>query len=229
MRLYRKASFGQLAEMLVLDTRQYRTDQPNGKTMCSLNEDCYSKNATMLGPEQRDWMKSSLIASSSQWNILAQQVMMATVDRKAGTKQEYAMDKWPGYLHERNGLISFLSERKVPNPIVLTGDIHSNWANDLRIDDLKHNTPVVATEFVGTSISSAGNGVAASPRIEAILAENPGVKFHNQERGYVACEVTKKDWRSDYYVVDDVTIPSGTVSRRASYVVEAGKSGAVPA
>ena len=75
----------------------------------------------------------------------------------------YSMDQWPGYAHERMRLVRFLAERRVPNPVVLTGDIHSNWVNDLRVDDRKPDTPVVATEFVGTSISSGGNGRATSP------------------------------------------------------------------
>ena len=51
----------------------------------------------------------------------------------------------------------------MPNPVVLTGDIHSNWVNDLRVDDRKPESPVVATEFVGTSISSGGNGERRRP------------------------------------------------------------------
>ena len=104
------------------------------------------------------WLQSSLAESSARWNVLAQQVMMAAVDFTPGVKQEFSMDKWPGYMHDRQRLVQFLADRQIANPVVLTGDIHSNWVNDLRVDDRKPETPVVATEFVGTIVSSGGNG-----------------------------------------------------------------------
>jgi alkaline phosphatase D len=136
------------------------------------------------------------------------------------------MDKWAGAAHERIALVQFLADRKVPNPVVLTGDIHTNWVNDLRVDDRKHDTPVVATEFVGTSISSGGNGTREFAGLEKLQAANPGVRFHNRERGYVRCTVTPGKWTSDYVVVEDVTKPGGKVLTRESFVVESGKPGA---
>ncbi|WP_442482281.1 alkaline phosphatase D family protein [Aeoliella sp. SH292] len=227
MRLYRKVSFGNLAEMMVLDTRQYRSDQPQGDGKHDLNDAARSVSQSMLGAEQRGWLESSLLASPAKWNILAQQVMMATVDLKRGEKQRYSMDQWPGYLHERDHLVNFLGDRRVSNPVVLTGDIHANWVNDLRADDLKPESPVVATEFVGTSISSGGNGPSVAPDAESVLAENPGVKFLDRQRGYVACDVTADEWNSHYYIVDDVTKPDSEVSRLASFLVESGRPGAV--
>jgi alkaline phosphatase D len=122
-----------------------------------------------------------------------------------------------------------LSDRRVPNPVVLTGDIHSNWVNDLRVDDRKPGQPVVATEFVGTSTSSGGNGVREPQGLSGLLADNPGVRFHNRQRGYVRCTVTPAAWRSDFQVVEEVTRPGAPVVPRAALVVEAGRPGAKPA
>jgi len=226
MQLYRKGSFGRLAELLVLDTRQYRTDQPNGDKASDLNEAALDPKATLLGNRQREWLQASLASSPATWNILAQQVMMGMVDRAPGEPHSYSMDQWPGYAHERMELVRYMAEHQVKNPVVLTVDIHSNWVNDLRIDDRKPETPVVATEFVGTSISSGGNGADKPRRLDTLLAENPGLKFHNTQRGYVRCTVTPREWRSDYVVVEDVTQPGGKVTERASFVVEAGRPGA---
>ena len=227
MLLYRKASFGRLAEFLVLDTRQYRTDQPNGDGAKPLNEAALDPTNTLLGKAQRNWLDASLIASTATWNVLAQQVMMALVSIPLfGDEKRYSMDQWPGAAHERMALMRFIAERKVPNPVVLTGDIHSNWVNDLRVDDRNAETPIVATEFVGTSISSGGNGIDVPKLIEPLLTANPCVKFHNRERGYVRCTVTPETWTSDYVVVEDVTKPGGKVLTRASFVVEAGHPGA---
>ena len=125
-------------------------------------------------------------------------------------------------------LVEFLADRRVPNPVVLTGDIHSNWVNDLRVDDREAETPVVATEFVGTSISSGGNGTAEPKGLDDAARREPGVRFHNAQRGYVRCTLTPAAWRTDYIVVDDITRPAAPAVQRASFVVEAGQPGAKP-
>jgi alkaline phosphatase D len=228
MLLYRKASFGRLAEFFILDTRQYRTDQPNGDGRKPLNAAALSPRNTLLGARQRGWLQAGLLRSGGTWNVLAQQVMMglATLARGRDDVPLYSMDQWPGAAHERIALMRFIAERRVPNPVVLTGDIHSNWVNDLRIDDRKPGTPVVATEFVGSSISSGGNGAARPKTLDALLKDNPFVRFHNTERGYVRCAVTAREWRSDYVAVEDVLKPGGKAVVRASFAVEAGTPGA---
>ncbi|MCI0335102.1 MAG: alkaline phosphatase D family protein [Planctomycetes bacterium] len=226
MQLYRKVSFGRLAEFLVLDTRQYRTDQPYGGDRHEIDDAAKSPDGTMLGAAQLEWTQKSLVESTARWNVLAQQVMMAMVGLVAGEDQGYSMEKWPGYAHERGRLIQFLADRQISNPVVLTGDIHSNWVNDLRVDDRQSVAPVIATEFVGTSLSSDGDGIETPRKLAATIAENPCVRFYNAERGYVRCTVTPASWRSDFRVVPYVTRPGAPVTTRASFVVESGQLGA---
>jgi alkaline phosphatase D len=223
MQLYRTISFGKLAEFLVLDTRQYRSDQPNNDKRSPINSEAMASSQTLLGREQKHWMYSELIASQAKWNVLTQQVMMGMV---GGLSRDgvmsYSMDQWPGYAYERQAILKFLDERSIPNPVVLTGDIHSNWVNELRVDDRKPEEKLIATEFVATSLSSGGNGKEATTAMQTLMAANPCVKFHNEERGYIRCEVTPKTWRSDYMVVSDVLLPGGTTTPRRSFVVESG-------
>lgn len=134
------------------------------------------------------------------------------------------MDQWPGYEIERRRVLTRLRDHRIANPVVLTGDIHSNWANELATDFDPRNPSAVATEFVGTSISSGGDGTKTPKDLDKLLSENPCVKFHNQERGYVHCEVTPKEWRSAYRTVEYVTRPGAPVNTRASFVVEAGRT-----
>ena len=229
MEMSRSASFGQLAELLILDTRQYRSDQPNGDQRSPLNEAALDPRNTLLGLKQRDWLQASLLRSQGTWNILAQQVMMGLVGfSKDNDPLGYSMDQWPGYAAERIGLMRFMADRQIPNPIVLTGDIHSNWVNDLRVDDRNQETDIVATEFVGTSISSGGKGIDRREGHDQLLSKNPFIRFQNSQRGYVRCRVTPMEWRSDYLVVDDVTVIGGKTSTRASFVVEEGQPGAKP-
>ncbi|MCC9603591.1 alkaline phosphatase D family protein [Stieleria sp. JC731] len=225
MRLYRTSQFGQLANFMVLDTRQYRSDQPNNDRKSPLNAAAWDKNQSLLGRKQRGWLSKELVQSQAKWNVLAQQVMMGVVNRSGDDDSPaFSMDQWPGYMYERKQLVEFLRDRVVSNPVVLTGDIHSNWVNELRVDDRNEDENTVATEFVATSISSGGNGPEKPKNLDAVLANNPCVKYHNAERGYIRCEVTPEHWKSDYMAVDDVLKPGGKTFERISFVVESGSA-----
>ncbi|ARV62634.1 alkaline phosphatase [Nostocales cyanobacterium HT-58-2] len=225
MQLFRRLTFGNLATFHVLDTRQYRTDQPCGdgtKERCPEN---FDPDATITGKRQEEWLYRGLDRSQARWNILAQQVIVAQRDLTPGEGATFSMDKWDGYFASQRRLLSFLEQRKPSNPVVLTGDVHSNWAIDLKADFDKPESATVGSEFVCTSISSGGDGSDSSPAVEAYLPDNPHIKFYNGQRGYVRCLVTPTNWQTDYLVVSEVTTPSGTISKRASFVVENGRPG----
>jgi alkaline phosphatase D len=152
--------------------------------------------------------------------------MMAKVDRMAGPEQRYAMDQWSGYEEPRNRIMQYLNRRRPSNPIVISGDIHSNWVADLKLDWSDSHSPTVGTEFVGTSITSGGDGSDTVPAVEAYLPENPHVHFYNNQRGYVRCMVTPQTWRADYRVLPYVSKPGASVQTRATFVVENGRPGA---
>ena len=229
MTLYRTIDFGRLARFEMLDTRQYRTDQPNGDKLKPLEGGVFDPLGTMLGDKQERWLMSDLLQSQAKWNVLGQQVMMARVDRAAGAEAKFSMDQWAGYDISRKKLLDFMATRRISNPVVLTGDIHSNWVNDLKVDFDNATEPIVASEFVCTSISSGGNGLQFVKGHAELMAENPFVKFQNSERGYVSCTVTPKEWRSDYQVVEFVDKPNAPLINRGTWVVESGKAGAVKA
>ena len=229
MKLYRAVRFGNLAEFFVLDTRQYRSDQPCGDGNKPQLPEALDPKQSLLGDVQEKWLCEGLARSRGRWNVLAQQVMMARVDRTPGDEANYAMDQWPGYEMNRRRLLKFFHDRKISNPVVLAGDIHSNWANNLIADFDDLDSRVVGSEFVGTSISSSGNGTRNPNDLDKILAENPFCKFHNAERGYVACEVTPESWRTDYRVVEYVDRPAAPLVNRASFVVENQQPGLNPA
>ena len=166
-------------------------------------------------------MFTGLERSEGRWNVLAQQVMMGLVDREVGEERLFAMDQWPGYEMERRSVLNHFKQAKVRNPVVLTGDIHSNWANELMPEG--EGIPTAA-EFVGTSISSGGNGVDQGRGHEQLMSQNPFVKFQNAQRGYVLCNLSPSQWRTDYRVVDYVTRKGAPIKTRASFVLEDGSS-----
>jgi alkaline phosphatase D len=225
-RLYRGFSYGSLASFFVLDTRQYRTDQPCGDRMQPMCPGARDERATMLGSSQERWLTNGLDRSRARWNVMPQQVMMAKVDGGSGAQSSFSMDQWPGYEAGQKRLIDFLAARRPSNPVVLTGDIHSHWVNDLHTDFSNAKSPVVATELVGTSITSDGDGVDALDVFGTIAGRNPFVKFYNGQRGYVACEVTPKTMRAEFRVLDYVTRPGSPKHTRAVFVIEDGRPGA---
>ena len=224
MALYRRLAFGDLLDVSVLDTRQYRSDQPcGGPFTCDVHQ---SEEQTILGARQRAWLFERLASSSARWNVLAQQVLVARLRNVQNDRETWAMDKWDGYPREREALLRHLGDRAVPNPVVLTGDIHSNWVADLHTDFEDERSPVVGTEFAGTSISSGGDGAPTRPAMEEVLSRNPHIRFYNGQRGYVRVRVTPGLWTSDYRIVPTVSTPGGPVETAATFVVEDGRPGA---
>jgi alkaline phosphatase D len=226
MQIYRAASFGGLARFFVLDTRQFRSDQPCGDGLKLVCPGVYDPAATLLGAEQEAWLFEGLAASDARWNVLAQQVLMARLDSEPGPPLEVYMDNWNGYDAARRRVLDFLATRRPANPVVLTGDIHSSWVCDLKRDFDEPDSPTVATELVGTSISSGGDGREHWSDTPQLLAENPWIRYMNSRRGYVRCEVTPASWRADYRVVEYVSQPDAPAATRASFVVEDGRPGA---
>lgn len=222
MQLYRNIVFGQLANISMLDTRQYRSDQPNGDGQKPLQGAVLHPKATMLGNRQESWLDAQLSGGATRWQVLGQQVMVARVDRDPGEEKKGSMDQWSGYDAPRKRLLQKIKDTKA-NAVILTGDIHSNWANELKIDFDDVESPNVATEFVGTSISSGGNGIDRPKYLDDLIRENPFVKFHNTERGYVQCEVTPDVWRTHYRTIEYVDRPGAALQTRASFIVEANQ------
>lgn len=226
MTLYRECRYGRLANFYVLDTRQYRTDQPNGDHQKPMTGKVFDDSATMLGPQQEHWLMSNLLQSTGTWNVLAQQVMMAPLNRGEGDERLYSMDQWPGYEVSRRRLLKFFHERRIPNPVVLTGDIHVNWVNDLQLDFQDPTSPVVGTELVGTSMTSGGNGGNRIPEFERAAAQNSFVKWYNSNRGYVSCDVTPTVWTTHFRATPWVAKPDSPIQTPASFVIEEGRPGA---
>jgi len=226
MTLYRECRYGRLAGFQVLDTRQYRTDQPNGDRQKPMAGKVFDQRATMLGDRQEHWLMSNLAQSQATWNVLAQQVMMAPLNRGQGDQRLYSMDQWPGYEVSRRRLLKFFHERNVPNPVVLTGDIHVNWVNDLQLDFQEPGSPVVGTELVGTAMTSGGNGGNQIAEYERAAEQNDFVKWYNSNRGYVSCDLTPSTWTTHFRVTPFVDRPHAPIDTPASFVIESGRAGA---
>jgi alkaline phosphatase D len=221
MQLFRRLDWGDLARFHVLDTRQYRSDQV---TSVAASRD---PARSMLGAEQEGWLFAGLDRSHTRWNILASQVFMAENDRTAGAIDSFDFDNWDGYSFSRARLMQFLHERRPANPFVISGDRHATWVCDLTVDFADPAAPVVASEIVGTSITSGGdqNPGLIEARFGPIRAESPHWKYFDNGRGYLRCEIDASALLADLRVVSTVRQPQATVTTRATFAVEAGRPG----
>ena len=172
----------------------------------------------LLGAEQEAWLSRNLQRNQARWNCLAQQIMMMSIDRNNwdDSGRVLNMDTWAAYETPRRRLLARMAG--LNNVVVLTGDEHQNFAGLLH----DRERPVAA-EFVATSISSGGDGSDRRRGSERLLAANPQIRFINDQRGYLTCDVTPDEWRTNYKVVDRVSTPGGTLSRRATLAMAHGE------
>ncbi len=229
MRISSRMPYGTLANLFMLDDRQYRSDQPcppPGRTGAAFIENCKARldpRAPLLGQAQERWLEAGLDQSQARWNLVGQHSLMAQADALAGNGQRFYSDGWAGYPIARTRLLDYFGSRKPANPVVLSGDVHSFWVSDLKPDFDAASSPVVASEFVGTSISSQPPPVE---RIDTAKAEGPHFHFAGgAQRGYLRVEVTPQRLTADLRGLADVTDPETTCDTAATFVVEDGRPG----
>ncbi len=204
--LYGQLAYGNLAQFCVLDTRQFRTDQPCDYTVGDC-EERFDPSQTLPGSTQENWLKQQLTPLDNgswpyRWNVLANQVVMMEYDHTADEGESYYMDGWDGYVACRNRLFTHLTEAKVPNLVALTGDMHGSFAAELKADFQNENSNTLGFEFTGTSISSWLTDWWKETWNKA-LPDNPHVKYLDANPGgYVLCTLTdgaEATYQTDYY------------------------------
>ncbi|MGP4113499.1 alkaline phosphatase D family protein [Streptomyces sp. 4N509B] len=224
-RLYRRLDYGRLAEFHVVDTRQYRDNQACGDGRQFDCEERLDPARTMLGAEQERWLLDGLGDSDATWKVMANQIFMFQGDSAEGELRAFGMDTWDGYAAARQRVFDGVQARGVENFVVITGDAHRSVAADLKANFDDPDSATLGAEFLGTSISSSGDGSDQDEWGRVWLAENPHLRFHNRQRGYAVCELTPDAWRTDYRVVEYVSRPGAPIGTRARVHVTAGVPG----
>ena len=205
----RAVRWGDLAELVLLDGRQFRSDQACGDVALNLDPPCPEAGdpaRTMLGPAQEQWVGDTVAASVATWCVVGQQTVMTDLRLDNGAILSH--DQWDGYAPARERLLAQLAT--AARPIVLTGDIHLAGVGRL---------PGIGVEFVTTSISSVGDIDAI---LEPVVAALPNiVAAELRHRGYTRHTVTPEAWVAEYRTVDDVADPASPVSTWRTYRVDA--------
>ncbi|MFI1991811.1 alkaline phosphatase D family protein [Actinoplanes sp. NPDC020271] len=219
--LFRRLQWGKLATFHMLDTRQFRDDQAcgDGWKVCA-DADLASRSLT--GATQESWLLDGLDQHAATWDVLGQQVFFA---RRFDTTGAASMDGWDGYRASRTRIQQGWRDRNVRNPLVLTGDVHRAWANNLLADYASPNSAVIGTELVCTSIASGGDGTATGTIPD--VATNPHLKFYSERRGYTLTTITPSQVRADFRAVASVTEHGAAVSTLKSFAILDGTPGLV--
>lgn len=215
---YRRLTIGNLMDLDVLDTRQYRDPQPcgDGWKVCP---EAKQAHRTMLGQAQERWLADGFRARTPVWTVLAQQVPFAHTRRKPDDPAT-SMDKWDSAEAARERILGMATAAKRGNLVVLSGDVHEHRAGHVAQQNSDRPQGV---EFVATSISSGGDGRASTKAGAALLAANPALLFHNAQRGYVRHHVSATQWQADFRVLDAVSEKDAPAKTARSFMVAAGK------
>lgn len=214
--VYRASRYGDLVDLVLLDGRQFRSDQACGAVELSTDPPCPEASdpaRTMLGADQEAWMSETLAASGATWAVIAQQTVLTDLRLPNGAILNY--DQWDGYAAARDRLLAAAAP-VAGRAVVLTGDIHLAGVGRL---------PGVGTEFVTTSVSSRSQIPAALAPI--VTSFDTIVDAELVHRGYTRHTITPETWTAEYRIVADVLDPDSAVSTWRTFTVAAGKSDTV--
>jgi alkaline phosphatase D len=230
LRIYRRLRFGRLVEFTMLDDRQYRSDNPCGDGEALRCDAAVSGRYTMLGREQEAWVRRGFEHSRARWNVVGQQLLLAELEHLPYEDERYWNDAWDGYPLARRRLLQDVADTGLENPVFLTGDWHSTFVNDLKLDFKDPRGATIATEFVTPAITSGGDATPYGPYYGPMVPYNPHITyFEGDRRGYFRATVTPRRMQLDLRFVTSVEDPDGTGYTERSFVVEDGEPGARPA
>lgn len=232
-KIWRKFSYGNLAELFMLDTRLYDRDVPDGLPASATGKEAGRR---MLGPEQKQWLLDNLSASDATWKIIGDQVVfhqwnIADLPNAVGGGVQLNGDSWDGYQAERQEIIDHIRSQSIDNIVLLSGDVHSSWCADITDgsgNPLAYNpltgSGSVAVEFVATAITSPF-AIPIPEGQQAFMLVNPHIRYTDwDKKGYLLLDVTPERVQGEYWYVSTITTPGGTESFGTAYAVANGSN-----
>ncbi len=224
-RLYRRLTWGSLAQFDILDTRQYRSDQAYDDRPHAPGSESDDPARTLTGAEQERWLLDGWRNSGALWHVMPQQVCFSQRKFDLTSPARVSMDAWDGYRASRDRVMAGAKAAGIDNWMVLTGDVHVGYAFDIKEDFDDPQSKTVGTEFTCTSIASGGNGTRKPDNWDTYMKANPHMKHYDGRRGYVRVELGRENAQVDFRTVSAVNAPGGTISTTASFVTEVGSPG----
>jgi len=239
---FRRFSFGDLADLSVIETRQNRSRQVPATAGAAPNPALVDPARDLPEREQLAWLTNGITGSKKAWHLIGNQTVFTRVFSipRAGVVpgQVFNTDQWDGYQADQRTLLEAMAGSRTADPVVLTGDIHSSWANDLptRYDTYRTAPNSVGVEFVCPSITSdgfkevlGGSAAAAQGATAAFQATNPWVRYlEGIGHGFAILDVTPTRVQTDFFFIrsggdkglatDPRLDPAATVGYETSYV-----------
>lgn len=218
-RIFREFRLGNLADLIVWETRLFGRDVPSEALNTIVAQD---PSRSMMGFEQEDWLAQRLTASTAQWRLYGNQTMFAQLQvLNTLLKNEIVdlslldlpanADQWDGYAANRERIYDLWRNRGLRNNIVLTGDIHTSWVSELTPapGDVTQYGPVtgrgsVGVEFVTPSVTSSGLP-EVDPIVDAVRLLNTHIKYvESKSHGYVLLDITRERVQGEFWYVDTI-------------------------
>jgi alkaline phosphatase D len=211
--IYRGIKYGDLVELMMLDTRIIGRDVQAGTSGATVT----SNSRQLLGTTQYSWLTNELSTTTCKWKVLGQQVMMARL-------QVFGIgfngDQWDGYPAERNRVFNHVLTNNISNMVVITGDIHSSWANDLPTATYNSSTGAgsAGVEFVTPSVTSPGASIPGGASV--IQAANGHIKYCDlSSHGYVIMDINQARTQADWFNISTIDNQSPAYSHVKSFKV----------
>lgn len=213
-RIYQSAAFGDLLDVALTDTRQYRDVQPcRGEDLPCFETHAYTHGRTILGEAQKGWLKDLLASSTAAWRVLATSVpftqweiggaphevdnTLASLGTPVNDKVYFNEDTWDNYAQERHELLQFMHDRDISNVVSLSGESHRHIWSHIYLDVDNPVSPIVMPEFGGTAISSNSGATNENDNRMAVYATSNHIRYLDSDHwGYMVCDVTKDRWRT---------------------------------
>jgi alkaline phosphatase D len=227
-RVHKRLRFGDLAEFTMLDNRQFRSapactpvDSRRARVVSSACGVRLDPRRSMLGNDQEQWLHDGFRQASARWNLIGQSLLAASVRQRAQDESlGYWTDGWDGFPATRDRMLTAMRDSRLSNPVVLSGDIHSFWANEMRANPADPASPIVAPEFVCTSVTADG---PPDQPFAGVRDENPHVRFFEAaHRGYCSLDLSRDRLETRFRALSDRRDPAATTSTLQAFVVEAG-------
>ena len=252
--IFRSLPWGDLLDLVLLDTRLFGRDQQVGMQAATLPEsELDDPSRELLGPEQRAFLFEALDASAERWTLVGQQVMLMQWNAGGlptgvgGFDQPDLLptrdggnalnpDAWDGYTAERRRVLGYLRDNGLDDVVVLTGDIHTHWAADLVVDPYDPTQYVpptgdgsLAVEFVCASVTSSNFAEFGPAGVlaaeEATKADNPHIKYVDLDaHGWVTLDVRPERVQADFHELETILEPSTANDVVASFEVRRGEN-----
>ncbi|KAF2224420.1 PhoD-like phosphatase [Elsinoe ampelina] len=243
LRIWRSFSLGKLADLIMLDTREYDRSitnlDTNAEYITSISNDA---GRSLLGPRQEKWFYRTLQSSSARgatWRIIGSQVIFSHIDRAAlatlRNEEPFNRDSWDGYQGNRNRTFQTLYDNNISDNLFLAGDSHANWVSDLVWEGAKTYDHVtgegaIGAEFAVTAVSSVSRAgqnvsVAEARRVsDSVVGNNSEVQWNEfWYRGYMELRLGREEAEAKYFGIPDVKRRSGLEVSLANFTVRKGE------